>query len=473
MRSPRCRQRPPLAHLAAQRPLNPKKLSVSARHHCPFWLCSARFRVLLVSQDVLDLARWPASLAGADQSRWYASGRQSSRAWVDGLTTRSGTPRWHRISRCGDPVAVWSASGGLAWQHRWCRDRACVACCHSRCRQQSQALRAELSRRTDAPLFFVTLTRPRRRGEPVDAAWSGWMRAWTALRHRPEWSAVAGAVRVLEAVHSHRKGWHVHAHCIFEMQASCTKEMVACRACRGTGRRWNAGAQAQQRCRTCTPRNGGGTPGYLPADLDAVLQAWERLVGGLPQAQCAVPLEMENAGQLCKYISKLFELPAAQARELFAAVASRRIIDGCGTWRGWRKRADEVESTPAHWYSSEVALRDLETRPLAELVPFVARVPGVLLEAQRTVNGRVVKRDAWRPYAVVHRVTVGELLHHFTKDKRAAWQRDDVEAGPRDRLVREQLRELAREHWRGYAHYAHRDGPPGPTPHFPRAPCYA
>lgn len=133
---------------------------------------------------------------------------------------------------------------------------------------------------------------------------------------------------------SHRvrySGWHAHAHCVFELN-------------------WN------------------------PYDFhieDPMLEfehelrevwAWASK-GADPEKGVDVQLvQTRNVGQVAKYICKPFELPPEKARELFQAIHSRRMLDGFGDWKSWRKWAPEDESPYAGASLCGVSLASLAYR---------------------------------------------------------------------------------------------------------------
>lgn len=403
-----------------------------------------------------NLGRWPATLHPDAAERCYYTQRKASRMWVDGLVTRGGLPRWHRIRRCGDPVAVWCAGdGALSWQHEWCRDRACYACARSRSRRLATNLRTAVDCKPDASLHFVTLTRPRKKGETARKALREWHRAWSTLRHSHAWSTyVAGGVRTIEVTYSagHKRakhrfpGWHVHAHVLVELVDDGAREH--CPACDGTARRRDG-----LKCFTCSSKTTSGD-GSMPAGLRALLVAWCSIVDGNARAQCGVPLNRDNVGQLAKYITKLWELDNEHARELFGAVAGARIVEGFGSWRRF-KRWGAVEKTPHGWFRSGARLRDIEADPGAR-VEFSSTMPGVTLEPLYKHGAR------WRPTVPVASVPGSMVLDALRSDARPVWERigdKGQEHAARVAVVATQLREAARREFAT----GRMLGPPPPT----------
>lgn len=404
-----------------------------------------------------SFSRWPATLHPDFAERCYYNAREASRRWVGDLRTRGGAPRWDRIRRCGDPVALLRVGdGAIAWEHRWCRDRACYSCARSRSRRLATELRTSVESRPDARrLYFVTLTQPRFPGESCSRAWDRSMRAWTALRHHPAFRELLGGVRVTEVTYSQgheratRKipGWHVHMHLVVELrEAPCNER---CPACSGTRKRVDASGRARgERCRTCGSRVTMPS-GVMPDAIVAMLSAWRKFSGGVPQAQCAVPLDSSNVGQLAKYLTKLWNMPDSHARELFDAATGRRTIDGFGAWRAWRRFGADVEKTPRGWISCGIPLRALESLSASERVDFTLPL-GVTMEAEG--------RERWRPHVAVATATVGSVLAALRKDPRPVWSRDGEqppETAAALASINAALRVLRRECHRGGL------GPPG------------
>lgn len=362
-------------------------------------------------------SRWPATLHPDHAERCYYRAREASRRWVGDLRTRGGALRWDRIRRCGDPVALLRVGdGAIAWEHRWCRDRACYSCARSRSRRLATELRTSIDTRPDARrLFFVTLTQPRIAGESCSRAWDRSMSAWTSLRHHPAFKDLRGGIRVTEVTwspgHEQAKrkipGWHVHMHLVVELDhAPCFER---CPACLGEKR------LRGKRCRTCGSRVTMPT-GTMPDALVAMLSAWGKFSGGVPQAQCAVQLDASNVGQLAKYLTKIWDMKDAHARELFDAATGRRTIDGFGAWRAWRRFGCDVEKTPRGWVACGIALRALEHLPESERVDFTLPI-GVTLEAEG--------RAKWRPQVAVASASVGHVLAELRRDPRPVWSREE------------------------------------------------
>lgn len=420
-------------------------------------------------------ASWCATVAPERADRADLPGRRRALRWVAGLLTRNGTPRAFRIAACGRPAAcVRDGDWQTAWVHRYCRDRACPACAQQRSRQMAVSLRKCADRRAGASLHFVTLTRPRSPHEGPGEAWNAYQRAWEAVRHRPEFKALAGGVRVVEVTYAD-KGWHVHCHAIFELKAGTATQRVVCPACEGTQRvrlkirgqwRWHP-------CKSCGTKHQPGD-GTMPVGLADLIRAWAEIVEGSTAAQCAVPLDERNAGQLAKYLTKQWELPDDKARALFSAAVGRRLHNTFGTWRGVSIRL-KVDPDARRWWLGPL-LADIEKMHPRSYVHFEGTVP-VLLEPMqswernemlvdwkreprelvrvelfegptaaapcgkaRLQTPREKRGACYRPTIPIVRMTVGALLRRLREDDRRADQHDaaapDLPMPGRERLLR-------------------------------------
>lgn len=451
------------------------------------------------SDAASNMERWPAALPPEKAERCYYGKRAASRAWVDGLVTRGGIPRWSRIKGCGDPVPAWRVDGVIGWEHRWCRDRACYACARSRSRKLSTQLRSAAEAKATHDLWFVTLTRPRRVGETATFAWAEFQRCWERLRHTTAWKVlVIGGVRAMECTHSeghqlakHRHaGYHVHAHLLVELQPGVA---VKCGACDGTT------FVRGRRCASCSSstHRGDGTTSSSAASL---LEAWRAIVDGSAAAQCAVPLTLANVGQLSKYVTKMWDMAPSHAREVFRAAHGKRIIEGFGTWRRW-KQWGAVETTPRGWFSCGISVRDLEAMPRDALVSFTTTLPGVRLQPGRIGTTRKpdsrnraslaracamnnegvlpppgVDRESppmlrpaaaptWRPRVDVAAATVGRILAALGRDARATWEHQaasSAECVERCATIATELRRRAQHEYGGEQRA--RAGPQWPPP---------
>lgn len=336
---------------------------------------------------------------------------------------------------CGRPVsAIRDGDWQTSWVHKWCRDRACPACAQQRSRQLAVSIRRAIEQRAGGALFFVTLTRPRVPGEPASAAWRSMQRAWDALRHRPEFHALAGGARILEAPGNRKQGWHVHYHCIIEVHAHSTRP-APCVACSGSrtvarklGGRWRARV-----CRSCSSNTHVGD-GTMPIGLVELLRAWASLVGGAAAAQCAVPLDDANAGQLAKYITKMWELDDDAARELFAAAENKRLLNTFGAWRsaprdgdrparaGLLLRGRRYNIGARRWWLGPL-VADIEAMHPRSYVAFEG--PARFSMEGEPTAARVGK-GSYRPTLVVKRITARAYLRQLADDQRRADQHEPI-----------------------------------------------
>ena len=359
-------------------------------------------------------------------------------------------------------------------------------------------VRCAVDAHSGGPLFFVTLTQRHDRTPPTReaarAAWSSLQRAWERFRKSPAMrTGVLGGIKVVECTYSSRvAGWHPHLHLLVELVDAVVD--APCPTCSGSRRHRSRG------CRSCGSRTHRST-GRMPARAAALIEAWCAVASALPQGQCAVPLELANAGQLAKYLTKLWELRPETARELFAAAEGRRLVDGWGTWRGWRKAGDDVEHTPHGWFSTGLGVRQLEQLPADAPVYFAAHVAGGTLHAcpriarglrpreisaaarldddalqrskhlaqlprrsfadaaaqrSRAPSSFGAERDVsgtWSPTLTVGMARAGDVLAKLRVDGRPVWER--VEEKPPDHLerllrVREAIATARRETCRGH-----------------------
>lgn len=251
-------------------------------------------------------------------------------------------------------------------------------------------LRAAVEAHDGGPLYFVTLTQrhapcaPTR--EAATRAWRSLQRAWERVRKAPAWrDHVIGGVKVVEVTFGRRvRGWHPHLHLLVELVDD--KVRAPCPTCEGTRR------HAGEGCRSCGSKT-HRSDGTIPAHARALVEAWCRVADALPQGQCVVPLVRDNVGQLAKYMTKLWDLKPAVARELFAAAEGKRLVDGWGAWRGWRNAGADVEHTPHGWFGTGLAVADLERLPADAPVYFAAHVAGATLHATPRVQRGAVQRQ--------------------------------------------------------------------------------
>lgn len=232
-------------------------------------------------------------------------------------------------------------------------------------------LRCAVEAHAGGPLYFITLTQrhgptPATR-EAARSAWRRLQRAWERLRKSHAMRVgVVGGIKVVECTYGRKvRGWHPHLHLLVELVDDA--HSLPCPTCEGTRRHAGAG------CRSCGSRT-HQSDGTVPAWGRKLVEAWCAVSDALPQGQCCVPLDHTNVGQLAKYLTKLWELDSNIARELFAAAEGRRLVDGWGAWRGWRRAGDEVEQTPHGWFSSGLGVQQLEAMAPDTPVYFGAHV---------------------------------------------------------------------------------------------------
>lgn len=395
-------------------------------------------------------ASWCATVAPERAARADLPGRRRALGWVAGALTRSGFPRAVRIAMCGRPRAVCrDGDWRVSWVHQHCNDRACPACAAKRSRQLAVSIRSQAEKREGRPLYFVTLTRPKVEGESANAAWCAYQHAWEAFRHRPEFKQLAGGVRVVEVTRN-GSGWHVHCHCIFELKPQHhvgrgrkrwhvdNLTPIPCPACDGSQQVARAvrNGWRMKPCQTCSTATMPGD-GTMPAALAAALRCWTNIVDGKLAAQCGVRLDDRNAGQLAKYLTKLWELDDDSARRLFQAAEGRRLLNTFGTWRGVRIRG-KLPDDARRWFMGPL-LAEVESLHPRSYVYFEGTTVGCSIEAVTTsevesarnvpnvVSGKFfpthVKRSpvaAARPTIPIARMTAGALLRYLREDQRRA-----------------------------------------------------
>jgi hypothetical protein len=274
--------------------------------------------------------------------------REKALAWVEGITSDRGRDRGKAVRDCGRLFPALLPSGKVVILARPCKDRACPRCMVSRAAKLGGQLRnaCELRASKGSLLCFVTLTQRKKHSstEGPGLAITRLLKSWARLtrsssraRNARLRSMFTGGVRGLECVWSgmgsethtkrakgqdlqewketrrvsHRvrySGWHAHLHCVFELVPP---------------------------------------PGYqlgepLEAFEDELRAVWAWASQGSTASGVDVQaLQVRNVGQVAKYVCKPFELPADKARELFSAIHSRRMLDGFGDWKSWRKWAPE------------------------------------------------------------------------------------------------------------------------------------
>lgn len=126
-------------------------------------------------------------------------------------------------------------------------------------------------------------------------------------------------------------GWHPHLHGLLELTEP-PEEMVTALGLDAARAKWRVLA------------------------TQALLKHWNALdTSSRRSAQRVERVDAQRVGQVCKYPLKPFgfENPA-RAREAALALAERRMHDAWGTWRGWRKIADQLLA------ADELAKREAE-----------------------------------------------------------------------------------------------------------------
>lgn len=269
------------------------------------------------------------------------------------------------------------------------------------------------------------MTARRRGGEDLATMWRQRQRAWELLRRRKGFDGIVGGVRVIECVWSkgHRKktrpGWHLHYHLVL---VTSSDEMVDCPVCSGSGRRSATDGRA---CKSC------GGVGTWPADVAEAMRVWcdPRLNDAELAGQCCVDLDEHRVGQLCKYLTKMWELPSRRAVELFDVAEHKRLINGFGIMRDWHA-IDEVEDDGPWMVGPSVAsLERIEDDGIAsdDVVTFVAKIN----KWERTVPGRGGGKATIVEYEERAHVTAAQLLADLRRDPRPTWAREGIESEPR------------------------------------------
>lgn len=297
-----------------------------------------------------SLQAGPPGLRDAVAKASRTAQRRRALGWVSSLDTRTGTPRAVRIALCGQAVARGLARGDgtvvWSWAPEWCRDRACPACAFQRSKQIAHALRAHRDARVadgHGRLLFVTFTQTKAPAhlEGPGAALDRLQRAWVRCRERADFRRwVAGGVKAVECVWSARAedgprydGWHAHLHLAMELRDDAPWDVE-----RALVDMWLAEAR----------RESG------PLGLRVELRRGQKVLA----------LDDARVGQVAKYVTKPFELPDRRAPRFFRETSGRRLIDGWGTWRRFRRAVEPPQCR--NWLIgptlSELALASREQR---------------------------------------------------------------------------------------------------------------
>ena len=308
--------------------------------------------------------------------------RQKTIRWVEGIETRNGTSRAQRVANCGALHVGKYKSGKWGFDHAYCRDRACPRCMHHRQSKLSNAARLKVQHACEAgaDVDFFTLTQIKMPHETADDAIARMMETWrrfitkSCSQGRLLRLAIEGGMRSLESVRStagtkRRDGsvvaetaWHVHMHGLMQHAAfssGALSEIVD--------------ALGDELARLNRRRDIAVVPGvadHITAKIrkvNAVLRVahedtWRELGRELflwvwldqnaeasRYAQDIQDADEDRAGQVCKYVTKPFELRDDElGRELFMALDSRKVVNGWGSWSKWIGDAlddlDETES---------------------------------------------------------------------------------------------------------------------------------
>lgn len=245
--------------------------------------------------------------------------RAKALRWCAGLITDTGRDLGLAIATCGRPMpALYGGEVVLASQR--CRARFCPRCQKLRSRELAEDVRAvvEIHERDGQTIWYVTLTQPKPDTADPAVPIGNALRFWRRLtnrktrRGRAFHSLFRGALRSLEVTWSPRgaarrdgstveyDGWHAHFHLLVE----------------------------------------GGSP----SAVRWLVTQWCELVSGSVGAQDAQRADERRIGQLCKYVVKpLVTCPPEHGRELVRVLHRKRLLEGVGTWKHWRR---EVPARP-------------------------------------------------------------------------------------------------------------------------------
>ena len=251
---------------------------------------------------------------------------------LQGLTTRGGHSRRVRLENCGVAFPV-IRNDVLSWERRGCKDRFCPPCAHALSMQRAKLVRDFWYLRADRGQrgAFITLTRPKVRGESPREAARAVLRDWRRLAHGETWSSdgivrsrtkrvgpplLPGGLRSLELTARAANtvlnegtpgeykvrvgGIHAHLHIVCELAPGVTYGTLAAR----------------------------------------VIGAWRELTGGSAGAQDVQPLKDSNIYQAVKYaadfgsLAKMLDIAPAYARSVAEGLHGVRTADAWGTWRG-------------------------------------------------------------------------------------------------------------------------------------------
>lgn len=232
--------------------------------------------------------------------------------------------RARRIAACGR-LHAGSFDGELVVIPVRCRDRACPPCALRRSAALAEDLTAEIKQRGKAGtvLWAVCFSQPKPRSQKPAVALDNIRNSWAALwstRHaegRRTRDRHAGAFRCLEVTWSEEgakrkhggavewSGYHAHVHAIVE----------------------------------------GGTA----RDVETTLARWCEVSGASAAAHGARAYDavrIDYAAELAAYDMKALSfVPKERIAALYAALAGKRLHQGLGTWRSWRKKKEATGAT--------------------------------------------------------------------------------------------------------------------------------
>ena len=250
---------------------------------------------------------------------------------LSGLVTRGGHDRRKRLENCGVAFPVLRA-GVLSWERRGCKDRFCPPCAHALSITRAKLVRNFWGLRSDRRSLgaFVTLTRPKLRGESPREAAKATLAHWRRLAHG-ETSMSDGLIRS----RTKRAGPPLLVGGLRSLELTARAANTVLGTGRGAYTVQVAGIHAHLHilCELA--------PGVTYATLAArMLRAWIEITGGNPGGQDLQPLSDGKIYQACKYaadfgsLAELLDIAPAYARSVAEGLHGVRTADAWGTWRG-------------------------------------------------------------------------------------------------------------------------------------------
>lgn len=249
-----------------------------------------------------------------------------------GLTTRGGHSRRKRLENCGVAFPVMRGEV-LSWERRGCKDRFCPPCAHSLSTQRATLVRDFWALRKDrgGRGAFITLTRPKVRGESPREAARAVLGDWRRLAHG-ETAMSDGLIRS----RSKRVGPPLLPGGLRSLELTARAANTVLNA--GTAGEYTVkigGIHAHLHvvCELAP----GVTYGTLAARL---VRGWIEITGGSAGAQDVQPLSDGNIFQACKYaadfgsLAQLLDVAPAYARSVAEGLHGTRTADAWGAWRG-------------------------------------------------------------------------------------------------------------------------------------------